>query len=120
MSVTSPCQIKIDWIGGNCPVQAEGIIDGFMFYFRARGRAWSVEIYDGGEEPWTTTQFYSDEPYAAGWMSEDEARGFIEKAATWFRVERQPLQDDDGQPSEQQEWRDLPFGSDDMIEGSEL
>jgi len=29
-------------------------------------------------------------------------------------------QDDDGQPSEQQEWRDLPFGSDDMIEGSEL
>ncbi len=98
--------ISIDTIGGNCPVQAEGQIDGFVFYFRARGRAWSVEIYDGGDEPWVTTQFYSDEPYAAGWMSEDEARAFIETAARWFRSERGAATADDGQPDEQQEWRD--------------
>jgi hypothetical protein len=100
--------VSIDTIGGNCPVQAEGVIDGFVFYFRARGRAWSVEIYDGAHEPWTTTQLYSDEPYAAGWMTEDEARAFIEKAAQWFRREREERSPDkdDGQPDEQQEWRD--------------
>ena len=27
--------LAIDWIGGNCPVQAEGTIDGKRFYFRS-------------------------------------------------------------------------------------
>lgn len=79
--------VVIDSIGGNCPVQAEGLIDGFGFHFRARGARWSVEVYNGGNDPWITTQKYSDEPYAAGWMTEDEARAFIEKAAEWFRYE---------------------------------
>lgn len=29
---------------GNCPVQAEGTIDGFPFYFRARGGSWKLSI----------------------------------------------------------------------------
>jgi hypothetical protein len=99
--------VMISHIGGNCPVQAEGTIDGYGFYFRARGTTWSVEIYDGGKEPWTTVQKYSEptQPYAAGWMTEDEAKGFIEKAARWFILERaEPASD--GQPDEQQEWHD--------------
>jgi hypothetical protein len=98
--------ITIGQIGGNCPVQAEGQIDGYGFDFRARGTTWSVEIYDGGDEPWITTQKYGDEPYSAGWMTEDEALAFIEKAARWFRYERGAATADDGQPDEAQEWRD--------------
>ena len=33
--------LMIDWCGGNCPVQAEGKINGKPFYFRARGECWS-------------------------------------------------------------------------------
>ncbi len=98
-------RLTIDWIGGNCPVQAEGTIDGFRFDFRARGVTWSVEIYDGGAEPWTTHEKYSDETYAAGWMTEDEARAFIKQAAAEYRNHNAPP-DDDGQPDEAQEWRD--------------
>lgn len=36
--------IIIDSFGGNCPVQAEGTIDGKPFYFRARGSSWSMSI----------------------------------------------------------------------------
>ena len=40
--------IIIDSFGGNCPVQAEGTIDGKPFYFRARGSSWSMSI--GGDD----------------------------------------------------------------------
>lgn len=92
----------IEWIGGNCPVQAEGVICGYKFYFRARGTHWSFEVYDGGDEPWCMAEKYSDEPYAAGWMTDDEARSFIDQAAEKYCRSH----DDDGQPDEQQEWRD--------------
>lgn len=79
--------VKIAWIGGNCPVQAEGTIRGKPFYFRARGEAWSIGI--GGEvvmEPeWFYEEDYGDEPYVAGWMTEAEARAFIEKSADLYR-----------------------------------
>lgn len=97
--------LVIDWVGGNCPVQAEGTIDGFRFDFRARGSTWSFEVYDGGKEPWYTHEKYSDEPYAAGWMTEDEARAFIEQGAQQFR-NRNAQPNDDGQPDEAQEWHD--------------
>jgi hypothetical protein len=98
--------LAIESIGGNCPVQAEGVLDGFMFYFRARGTHWSFEVYDGGDAPWCITEKYSDEPFAAGWMSEDEAAAFIYKAADRYRSENGLQVEDDGQPSEQQEWHD--------------
>lgn len=76
-------EIEIDTIGGNCPVQAEGRIDGEPFYFRARGSSWSIGI--GGEpvgEPdWSHEEEYGS-GYDAGWMSEDEAREFISQAAS--------------------------------------
>jgi len=106
----------IDWIGGNCPVQAEGTIDGEPFYFRARGQYCLCEIGVDpvlGSSKWDFIHKYSDHPYGAGWMTEDEARGFIAEAAERWR-EIQMIDDDtiislvdDGQPDEAQEWRDF-------------
>lgn len=84
----------IDWIGGNCPVQAEGAIAGKDFYFRARGNSWSIEIgettlrEDGRwRSEWDYEEAYGDEPYAAGWMPVEEARWFIQSAAERYLKE---------------------------------
>jgi hypothetical protein len=45
--MTAPLGIVIDHLYGNCPVQADGFIDGEPFYFRARGEHWSIEIGPG-------------------------------------------------------------------------
>lgn len=81
-------ELIIDWIGGNCPVQAEGTIVGKPFYFRARGRRWTFEVGDNvlkeddtwGYE-WCHEEPYGDTEFAAGWMTEDEARSFVALAA---------------------------------------
>ncbi|CAB4122937.1 hypothetical protein UFOVP28_80 [uncultured Caudovirales phage] len=82
-------EIIISGIGGNFPVQAEGTIDGESFYFRARGNSWTLAIgvnpvgridaSDGAH--WCYRELYGNGPFAAGCMSPEEARGFIEKAA---------------------------------------
>lgn len=90
--------VVIKWIGGNCPVQAYGRIDGQPFYFRARNQNWEIEIgggfvLAGDGHPETGFYFeedYGDGPYDAGWMSVAEARAFIEKAATLFRAREKP------------------------------
>lgn len=84
-------EITITYIGGNCPVQSEGTIDGKEFYFRARGSRWSMSI--GGadiimEPDWYYEEPYSDHPFAAGWMSDDEARAFIDKAVGLYRAQK--------------------------------
>jgi hypothetical protein len=84
--------IVYSYIGGNCPVQAEGTINGEEFYFRARGQRWSVGI--GGKvvsEPnWYYEEPYGEVMYDAGWMTEEEARAFIEKAALEWEMEQKP------------------------------
>lgn len=90
--------IVLRYLGGNCPVQSEGTIDGEPFYFRARGEEWSIEIGGGfvledAEKGIPDTGFYyeeewGDEPYAAGWMPDDVAREMIDKAAAVFRKTR--------------------------------
>lgn len=79
--------IELRGIGGNCPVQAEGTIDGKEFYFRARGHSWRLEI--GGEmvvaPEWKYEEDYGDGPYDAGWMDQSEALAFIAKAAALYR-----------------------------------
>lgn len=102
----SDAGVLIIHLGGNCPVQAEGTVDGEPFYFRARGERWSMSV--GGDDvvgapDWYYEEPYGDRPYAAGWMSEYEARRFIEEAADRWR--NRPTEDD-GQPDEAQEWRD--------------
>lgn len=87
-------EVIIDWIGGNCPVQAEGMIAGKQFYFRARGSKWSMSIdSDLGPDvrffnpEWYYEEPYGDGPYDAGWMTEEEARGFIHAAAERYLKE---------------------------------
>ena len=71
------------WLGGNCPVQAEGLVNNRPWYFRARGDSWSMTVGAVGvehaldDEEWRYEQDYGDGPFDAGWMPEDEARGFI-------------------------------------------
>lgn len=83
----SPGQdIVIDWLGGNCPVQAEGTICGESFYFRARGDRISIGI---GGDPVAAPEFSLEEHFGAwpdaGWIDEVQAREFIEKAALAYR-----------------------------------
>lgn len=99
-------EMIIDMIGGNCPVQAEGHIGGQPFYFRARGTHWSIGIGGDvvGEPDWYHEEEYPGGPFAAGWMSETEARQFIRGAADRYLSEKR--ESDDGQPTEAQEWHD--------------
>lgn len=86
--------LHIDYLGGNCPVQAEGLVNGCAFYFRARGDQWKFQAASvpGGdcfaEEDAAT--FHHIEVYGvwpeAGWMEKDEARAFIAKAVGLYEV----------------------------------
>lgn len=93
--------LRIDTLGGTCPVQAEGTVDGHAFYFRARGSYWSMSI--GGKDVIGEPEWYYDEAYepsaavtemcrfrdfAAGYLTDHEARMFIIQAAAKFRAER--------------------------------
>ncbi len=74
---------SIETIGGQCPVQAEGRIGGKTeFYFRSRGERWSLSI--GGRDVILRPKWYYEEPCGswpeAGWISEEQARSFIDKA----------------------------------------
>lgn len=86
-------KVIIDWIGGNCPVQAEGKISDEPFYFRARGEHWRVDI---GKDPviWSYEQEYPGGDFAAGWMTEAEARQFIDEAAErYLNAESRTMRD---------------------------
>lgn len=79
--------IHVEWMGGNCPVQAEGTIGGEPFYFRARGEHWSMSI--GGRDVILEPKWRHEEPYPggqfdAGWMPQWEALGFIAKAVCLY------------------------------------
>lgn len=96
--------ILIKWLGGNCPVQAEGTINGEPFYFRARGEHWSLEITDAeGKLVWEYDEDYPHGQYSAGWMTEDDAKTFIALAASKYTEPGE----DDGQPDEAKEWADF-------------
>ena len=79
-------KIEIRLIGGFCPVQAEGTIDGHEFYFRARWDHWSLSI--GVKDVILNPDWYYDESYGvapdAGWMPLEEAEAFILKGARMY------------------------------------
>ena len=56
--------LRVDAIGGLCPVQADGTVDGVPFYFRSRGDRWQMAI---GEKPVDVTLGWAD-----GWLREAE------------------------------------------------
>ncbi len=79
---------------GQIPVQADGFIDEREFYFRSRGTHWSMSI--GGENPirqpdWYYEAYYGEWP-SAGYITEAEAKNFIEEAADLFRKGKPSMQ----------------------------
>lgn len=91
--MTPTADVHIELIGGYCPVQAEGTVNGQEFYFRARHAHWRMNI--GGDvvanPAWSYSEPYGDGPHDAGWMEESEARAFIAKAANlWLAVAAKP------------------------------
>jgi hypothetical protein len=96
-----PTIIYTEPIHGKCPVQAEGTIDGYPFYFRSRGGHWALKISDTGKDPicdprWIFREEYNGRNavrdieindglrYSAGWADEDECAAFIERCASAF------------------------------------
>lgn len=91
MPETAKPEIVIEWLDGNCPVQAEGTVSGKRFYFKSRGARWSLSV---GDDPLGNPEFYYEEPYGkqfeAGWITENEARSFIDRAAGLFAESKIP------------------------------
>lgn len=85
-------KVKIDWIGGQCPLQAVGTLDGHKFYFRARGNRWSFEVGENppsfGNHLFYYEEPFGEEPYQASWMSKEEAKRFIDQAAKLFQAKQ--------------------------------
>ncbi|RVT96202.1 hypothetical protein EOD42_13885 [Rhodovarius crocodyli] len=79
--------IIIETLAGQCPVEAEGTIDGEPFYFRSRGAHWTLGI--GGEvigDPrWQYREPYGTWP-DAGYITEEQARRFIAEGAARYRA----------------------------------
>lgn len=82
---------EITTLYGECPAQAEGFV--FIglqgckpFYFRARGNRWSIGI--GGDPictpEWTYHEPFGETSFAAGYITNEEARAFIIQAITAY------------------------------------
>ena len=83
--------LEVEYLGGNCPVQAEGTVNGVPFYFRARGQHWSfaigpdpVAVSLGWEEGFYRSEEWGDSLFAAGWMEQNIAMKIIEKCAAEY------------------------------------
>lgn len=86
--------IHIDYIGGYCPVQAEGNVNGVPFYFKSRGEHWSIGI--GGDDPicepgWSHVEKYGTWP-DAGYITLEQAQEFINKGAALYLEEKEGKQ----------------------------
>lgn len=81
-------RLTIDYLGGQCPLQAEGTWDGTPFYFRVRHGRWQLGL---GEDPVGETlkpqgrclkgelpAEYLD--WGGGWITEEQAIGIITRA----------------------------------------
>ncbi len=92
-----PRGVTIDYEGGLAPVQIGGHLDGVPFYFKARGKHWTVGIgHDNIANPdWFWGQNYSDAEFEAGFMSLIEARVFLFDAIERYRA---------GEPGNAQEY----------------
>lgn len=77
-------------IGGNCPVQGEGTVDGQHFYFRARGDSWQFHVAATEADIFGNPTFYTEGEYGdgfdAGWMPKHEAIGLIVKCIEEYRL----------------------------------
>ena len=89
-------EIKEVYLNGNCPVQAEGTIDGHKYYFRGRGDSLEMMISTTDTDPIDSyfdhpeddDVFIYQERYGkrpdAGYISEEHARAFMNRAFQVF------------------------------------
>lgn len=82
---------NLPWYG-YCPVQIEGEIDGYHYYFRARGTRWTFQIADvPHKDPIDAPNFMEgriDAEFAAGWMPHPLARALVDWALAVYQAER--------------------------------
>ena len=81
-------ELTITHLGGSCPVQGDGTVEGIPFYFRARGQHWSmaigadpVAISCGYKSGWYRQEKWGSGAFDAGFMKKDEALGLINRCA---------------------------------------
>lgn len=87
---------RID-VGGACPVQGYGNVDGLPVYFRARGEGWAFRVaasadgnpvlVDMGERGYIASGYYGDWP-DAGWMQRPHSRAIVVACVAAFRAAR--------------------------------
>jgi len=78
---------------GQCPVQAEGTVNGYPFYFKARGNRLRLFVANkpGGNplgcDAWSHEEPCGEEAFAAGYANTATCTSFIEiAAALWART----------------------------------
>jgi hypothetical protein len=86
--------IKFDYKpSGNCPVQSEGKILGYYFYFRARWASMTLEICES-EKHWEDNDYVAEycndgfEPFEAGWQPQWKCLMWIYWWAFRFSINR--------------------------------
>lgn len=84
--------------GGACPVQGDGVIDGYPCYYRSRGSGWSLDVYPVGTDTYSdldakpiwehaeTCYLWPD----GGWVSAARSVACIERAVALFRARTAP------------------------------
>ncbi len=70
--------LQIDTIGGVCPVQAEGTVNGFPFYFRARHNCWTFSVdLDGNDPVDVSLGWKKGIHYENAWGETEDAAGYM-------------------------------------------
>jgi hypothetical protein len=79
--------VLFEYLAGQCPVQAEGTVDGVPFYFRSRGKRWSFTVGGGYGHPntWSYAEDYGTR-YEAGWITQRQALAFIATGVAQYRA----------------------------------
>jgi hypothetical protein len=86
-------------VGGACPVQGYGEVDGFPAYFRARGESWSLEILPLGADPrdweadaiWRTGGEHDGDEFSASWLEGQVSAAYIAQAVAAWRSDSEGL-----------------------------
>jgi hypothetical protein len=74
-------EIQITYIGGVCPVTAEGTVNNLPFEFRARWDRWELFIDDEDLNQKPDLFYYGGEYDGAGWMCNEEVISLIKESA---------------------------------------
>ena len=76
-------------VGGACPVQGEGLVNGLPWYFRARGGVWrfSVARTPDGDPISAPGQDWEGEDPWGGWMPAKQAARIVRHCAAQIQAE---------------------------------